>query len=511
VIVWWIATPLIGALLVGLAGLGGSEGLRKGLWRLVAGLQVVVALWMITLYQEKAPLEVTYQLFTLAWKLPWGGYPTPQGWVQRYDVSLFFATDGVALILAAAVTLVGLILSWWPHWKLSQSHLQIPALLLVQGFALWAIFSYDLISFYIGFEATLIPMLYLIFTLIPDKQAARVTGMSFLLYTLAGSIPFLIGILYGATQMSALHGIPFTTDYVAWLKYPLPPEGQWPVYLGFVLAFYIKLGLFPGHGWVLWLYRHAPLPLVVLSSAILTKLGATGWLRWAPAFPHGHLVIAPYIGGIAAIGILLAGLGAYFQKTLRGWLSYSTISHLGYLAVGIAATGGAGFTGTAWYMIGHVVVAAAHLLIVGGLIERVGTDEIAHLGGLAKSLPRLSFFWVLIAMASIGLPGLSQFSAEFLVLVGSYQSYAVQRGVFLAALAGVAIGAIYTVRVLRMVLFGSPSAEPADFSLRESVGLGLLGIWVILTGVWAAPFLAEMERTLIPLAQAILAQALGVR
>ncbi len=507
---WWILTPLTGALLVGLLGGLRRVNLLTWGWRLIALTQLVVAGWVALLYQQKAPLEVTYHLFTLSWKIPWWGYISPEGWVSRYDVSLFFATDGFALLLAFLVTLIGLVLSWWPHWKLPHPPLQIPALLLVQGFALWAIFSYDLIGFYIGFEATLIPMVYLIFSLISDREKARSTGLSFLLYTVAGSIPFLSAILYGAAQMSATHGIPFSTSYITWLRYPLPPETQTWVYLGFVLAFYVKLGLFPGHGWVLSLYRHAPLPLVVLSSALLTKLGAIGWLRWAPAFPTGHLTLAPYIGGIAAMSLLFAGLSAYFQAHLRSWLAYGTISHLSFIAIGIAAASGAGFSGAAWYAVGHAAVAAAQLLLVGYLIEQADTDEISALGGVAVSYPRLAFLWVLTAIASVGLPGLSQFPAEFLILVGSYQSPMVQRGVFVAALAGVAIAAIYTLRVLRQVLFGEPKPLTAqDLGLSATLGLILLSIWVVLSGFWASPFLKELERTLVPLAQAILYQALG--
>jgi len=510
VIVWWILVPLLGAILIGISGGFRQRSLLTWGWRITALVQLAVAIWLGSLYLQKAPLEVTYHLFTLSWKLPWWGYPSPEGWVARYDVSLFFATDGFAFLLGLILTLVGIVLSWWPQWNFSQPALQIPALLLVQAFALWALFSYDLISFYIGFEATLIPMAYLLFSLIPDREKARNTGLSFLLYTLAGSIPFLTSILYGAAQISATHGVPYSTSYMTWLKYPLPPETQVWVYLGFVLAFYFKLGLFPAHGWVLAIYRNAPLPLVVVSSAILTKLGAVGWLRWSPAFPHGHLVLAPYFGGLAAISLLLAGLAAYFQKHLRLWLAYGTISHLGFIPIGIAAVSGAGFSGAAWYAVGHAAVATAHILIVSYLIETIGTDDLSTFGGIARDNPRLAFFWALTALASIGLPGLSQFPAEFLVLLGSYQSPMVQRGVFLTALLGIAVGAIYTLRVLRQGLFGEPkNLPPRDLSLPESLAIALMGIWIILTGFWASPFLKEIERTLVPLAQAILYQALG--
>ena len=511
-IVWWILVPFIGAFLIGMAGRLGRGTLLPWLWRGAALIQLGVAIGLGILYQQKAPLEVTYHLFTLSWKVPWWGYHSPEGWVTRYDVALFFATDGFAFLLGIIATIVGIALSWWPHWKFTQPALQIPAILLVQAFALWAIFSYDLICFYIGFEAALIPMLYLIFTLIPDREKSQSTGLSFLLYTVVGSIPFLAGILYGAGQISAIHGVPYSTSYLTWFKYPLPPDTQVLVYLGFVLAFYFKLGLFPAHGWVIPLYRYAPLPLVVLSSALLTKLGAVGWLRWASAFPYGHLALAPYIGGIGAMGLLLAGLGAYFQNTLRSWLAYGTISHLSFIAIGIAAVSASGFSGAAWYAIGHAAVATVHLLIVSLVIEHTGTDEISALGGLAKDTPTLSFFWGLTAMASIGLPGLSQFPAEFLVLLGSYQNPMVQQGIFIAALAGVAIGAIYTLRVLRQILFGQPkNLSIRDLNLQESIVLALMSGWIVMTGFWASPFLKEIERTLIPLAQAVLYQALGIR
>ncbi len=507
---WWIGTAFLSVVLLALLGAirGVSSRVLHYAWRLGALIQGGVGLWLWYVYQSRAPLEVPHKLITLDWRLPWWGFWEGSNWVSRYDISLFFGADGTAMLLGLAFSLVGIVLSFWP-WRLTAERLQIPAIALTQAFALWTLFAYDIITFYIGFEATLLPMAYLLFTLIPQPEAARQTTFRFLLYTLAGSIPLLIAILYGGSRMGALYGLSFSGTYHTWLKYPLPVEDQIWVYLGFVLAFYVKLGLFPLHGWMLSLYRYAPLPLVVLSSAILTKLGGVGWLRWAGAFPQAHFAVAPYVGWLSVLSILLAGLGAYFQKNLRSWLAYGTISHLGYVAVGIMATMNSASVGSAWYMVGHVIIAAAHLLTVEALITQTKTDDLDQLSGLAASLPRLTFFWILVAMASIGLPGLSQFPAEFLILTGSYQTYALQRGVFIGALLGVVVGAVYTLRVLRRVLFGASGHTPADLGLRESALMGLLALWIVGMGFVAGPFLAEIERSVIPLTEAILFQALG--
>jgi NADH-quinone oxidoreductase subunit M len=477
----------------------------------VALLQTSIGLWLTSLYFQHGLLEVNYTYHALSFSLPWWGFPTPEGWNSRYHIALFFATDGTSLWLAHAITIVGLILSFWSEWRFSQARLQIPAILLVQGFALWTIFSYDLIAFYVGFEAVLFPMYYLILSLSPPGEESRRTAAEFLLYTLVGSIPMLAGILYGASEMSRMHGIPFTTNLIEWLKYPLPPETQLWVYGSFILAFWVKIGLFPLHGWVLSLYKHVPLPVVVLSSAILTKLGGMGWLRVMGAFPQGHFQVAPYVGALAVISLLGAGLGAYFQKSLRTWLSYSTISHLSLVGLGVAATSAPGVSGAAWYMTNHSLLAAAHLLIVSTVIRTTQTDEIAGLGGLARSMPQLTALWVLVALASVGLPGLSQFPGELLVFTGSYVSYMLRRAVFIAAIFSVVVSAAYTLPVLRKVLFGPSEKNYPDLALREVAPLWFLGGLMIGTGFMAAPFLEEIQRTTTPIVEAILYQTLGIR
>lgn len=470
-----------------------------------------VGVWLASEYLLRAPLEVTHGLSTLQFRLPWWGFHTPEGWTGRYDIQLFFATDGLALFLAGAVSLVIFLLTFWPHWGFTQSRFQMAALLLIEGFTLWTIFAYDLIAFYVGFEAVLLPMYYLILTLSPAGDESRRAAMEFLLYTLIGSVPMLAGILYGAAKMSQQYGIPFTTSYYEWLKYPLPSEVQIWVYGSFVLAFWVKLGLFPLHGWVLSLYRQAPLALVVVSSALLTKLGGIAWLRWAPAFPQAHFTLGPFLGALSAVSLLGAGLAAYFQKGLRSWLAMGTISHLSLIAVGIAATSPAGSSGAAWMMLSHALIAALHLLLVSLIIERTATDEMNAMSGLAHHMPQLTALWVLTALASIGLPGLMQFPAELLVLTGSYSSYTLRRGIFIATLLSVLVSAVYTLPVLRRVLFGPASQKSEDLRLSESLPLWVIGMLVILLGFTAGPFLSEMQRTLTPLTQAILFQSLGVR
>lgn len=503
-IIWWIAAAFAGAAGVLLFP-------SRWTWRVASILTGAVALWLAGEYLLRAPLEVTHGLSTLQFRLSWWGIPTPEGWASRYQIQLFFAVDGTALLLAGATSLIHLILSFWNGWHFSQPRGQMGAFLLLHAFTLWTIFSYDLIAFYVGFEAVLLPMYYLILTLSPAGEDTRRAAMEFLLYTLVGSVPMLGGILYGASEISRLYGQPFTTGYYAWLKYPLPESAQLGVYLSFVLAFWAKLGLFPLHGWVLSLYRQAPLTLVVVSSALLTKLGGIAWLRWAPAFPQAHFTLGPYLGGLSVISLLGAGLAAYFQKGLRSWLALGTVSHLSMVALGIAATSPAGGSGAAWMMISHALIAALHLLLVGTIIERLGTDEIAAMGGLAQRMPHLAALWVLTALASVGLPGLAQFPAELLILTGAYASYTLRQGIFIAALLGVLVSAAYTLPVLRRVLFGSEKQTVSDLKPSESAPLWILGLLIIGLGFAAGPFLSEIQRTVDPLMKAILFQSLGVR
>ncbi len=466
---------------------------------------------MVSAYQTRAPLEVTYNLATLFLSAPWWGFPTPAGWTSRYQIQLLFGTDGLALWVGLAISLVYLVLSFWPRFPLRQPRYQLLALQTLMGFTLWTLFSYDLLTFYVGFEAVLIPMYYLILTIGPTGEGPRKAALEFLLYTLLGSVPMLGSILYGASEISRLHGVPFSTSLYTWLRYPLPPETQVWIYGGFVLAFWVKLGLFPLHGWVTSLYQHVPLEGVVLSSAILTKLGGVGWIRIMGAFPHGHFTWAPYIGGVAVFSLLGAGLAAYFQKGLRGWLAYGTISHLSLVAVGIGATTPPGVSGAGWFLVSHALIAAAHLLVVAALLERTGTEDLAALGGLAQSMPQLTALWMLVALAAVGLPGLAQFPAELLVLAGSYTSYTLKRIVFIGTLASLLVSAAYTLPVLRRVLFGSARLSATDLTPAESRPLWVLGLGLIGTGFLTGPFLVEIQRTTTPLVQAILFQVLGIR
>ncbi|MCS6790691.1 MAG: NADH-quinone oxidoreductase subunit M [Bacteroidia bacterium] len=503
-IVFWILVPFVGALAALLLP-------RRIVWQIAALLQVSVGLWMVYAYYEKAAMEVTYYLRTLSYHMPWWGYQTGGGWLSRYKIALSFGVDGTALWMGLAASLVGAVLSFWSSWNLRQPRLQLPAFLLVQGFALWTFFSYDLIAFYVGFEAGLLPMYYLILTLGEPSSDTRRTAQEFLLYTILGSLPMLVGILYGASEISRVHSVPFTTHYQEWLQYPLPPDTQLIVYLTFVLAFWVKLGLFPLHGWMLSLYRHVPLAGVVLSSAILTKMGGIGWLRWLPAMPHGHFYAAPYIGVLSVVSLLGAGLAAYFQKHLREWLALSSTSHLSMVALGLAATSAAGHSGAAWFMVSHALLATLQLLLVAFVITHTGTDQIDSLGGLAQSMPQLTALWVLAALASVGVPGLSQFPGELLIFTGAYTSFTLRRAIFIAAVLGIVVSAVYTIPVLRKVLFGTPSHHPADLPRSQVALLWSIGSFVILTGFIAGPFLVEIQRTTTPLVEGILWQVLGIK
>ncbi|MEN2992106.1 MAG: proton-conducting transporter membrane subunit [Bacteroidia bacterium] len=501
----WVGISFLGSIL-------GAIWPRRWVWQAVTLGQLGFGGIVGWTYLQRAPLEVSTTLSTLGFYQPWWGFPTPQGWSSRYLIGLSFATDGAALLLGLSICLIGVILSLWPHWHFIQPRLQIPALLILQGLVLWTTLSYDLLSFYIGFEAALFPMFYLILSLSPATAEVRRTAIEFLLYTLLGSLPMLAGILYGASEISRIHSVPFSTNFYDWLKNPLPPKVQEWVYAGFVLAFWVKLGLFPLHGWMLSLYQHAPLPVVVLSSAWLTKLGGIGWLRWGLLLPEGHFALAPFLGGAAVLSLTAASLAAYFQKGLRQWLAMGSIAHLSLVPLGLAATSPAGGSGAAWMLPIHTLLVSAHILIIDTLLRRTQTDQISEMGGLASQTPQLTALWTLVALASVGLPGLAQFPAEFLVLLGTYHSYTLKRGVFILALLSVLLSAAYTLPVLRRVLAGpSKALDFSELRPQEFIPLWVLGGLLIGLGFAAGPFLKEIARTVSPLMQAILYQTLGVR
>lgn len=490
-----ISLPLLGAFFTALLPKYG-----RYLQKTLTTLLMAATVYMLWDYFSHAAIDLAQpQGASYKFQLSWLGVHTPLGWSARYDTKILLGLDGISVFLFALTNLICWILAFWVV-PISQKNFYAGALLFLQSGLLLTFSALDAIVFYVGFEMVLLPMYgLLLLGCSPDK--ARPTALSFIFYTLVGSVLMLGGILGMGVLSGQALGLNFTTDYFRWQQYIPDIQKQYILYATLGLAFAIKLGIFPLHGWVIPLYRNAPLPIVVLSTALLMKLGGYGWLRWGMLFPHGHFAAAPYIGGLSAIGIVYGAFLALRATDLRDWLAYSTISHVGFIGLGIATLSSMGLAGSVWQMVTHGLTATAMLLLTSRLVS-VNTS-IAALGGMATRAPLWSLAFAITALASIGLPGLSNFIPEFLILWGSYQTYAFKTSIFAIALLGVILSAGYTLPVVRQILFSSQGEAVPDLSTAQWAWIGIFIVSVVFLGWGAAPFLEEIERSTFPLAQTL--------
>lgn len=344
-------------------------------------------------------------------------------WIESLGISYSLGVDALSLGL---VVLTALVFPWVliaSRRAISrQAREWVVCLLFLEASVMGALLATDLFLFYVCFEAMLVPSLVLM-VLYSDVQAAA-SARKFFIYTMFGSMLLLVALLLTGQLARDHDALSFSWSVLTerlWSR-PQGPIETW-LFVGFAAAFAIKVALFPLHTWMPSAYRHAPAPVCALLSAILLKVGAYGFLRHALwLFPRTAAVWLPLLGVLAAITILWGALMAAGAQDVKELLAYSSMSHLGFVLLGIASMTRLSILGGTLEMVSHGAVTCALFLMVGYLEERLKTTQLNEMGGLARALPNLACFLTLFAMASVGLPGLSGFIGEFLVLLGSYQA-----------------------------------------------------------------------------------------
>ncbi|WP_041974578.1 NuoM family protein [Geobacter sp. OR-1] len=370
-------------------------------------------------------------------------------WIAEFGIRYTLGMDGLSLllvILTAFVTLIAMLASWRP--VIDRVPLHYLLILAMESGIMGVFLSLDLFLFYLFWELMLIPMFFLIG--IWGHGRRIYSAIKFFLFTLAGSLLMLLAII----TLYLIHGSQtgvYTFSLYGLIGTVVPHSTALWLYGAFLLAFAIKFPLFPLHTWLPDAHTDAPTAGSVILAGLLLKTGAYGLVRFGyPLFPAAAATLSPLLMVMAVTGILYASWIAFAQSDMKRLVAYSSVGHMGFVALGIAAWTPVALSGAILQMVNHGITTSAMFAMIGMLDERTGTREIDAYGNVWGKAPRLSFFFLFFAMASAGLPGLNNFVGEFLILTGSFKVS--HLAVALAGI-GVILPLVYTVRLIQELLF----------------------------------------------------------
>jgi NADH-quinone oxidoreductase subunit M len=419
-------------------------------------------------------------------------------WVPSLGFSYHVGVDGIALVLILLTAVLGPLVLLSAERAVQERVKEFTiAMLVLQTAMLGAFSALDLILFYVFWELMLVPM-YLLIGIWGSERRIYAT-VKFFIYTMAGSLLMLVAILYVYFAASAPTARTFDVPELLKLAPNLPVNAQRWLFLAFATSFAIKVPMVPLHTWLPDAHTEAPAAGSVVLAGVLLKMGGFGFLRYAfPLFPDGAMLFRPLIAILAVVGIVYGALMCLAQRDLKRLVAYSSVSHLGFVMLGISALTVEGLSGGVYQMLSHGVATGALFALVGMLYERRHTREISDYGGLARTVPVLAAFWLLVTLASIGLPGTSGFVGEFLILTGSWSSNLAQAPWFAATAAlGVILGAVYMLTMYQRVFFGPIKREEnrhiADLSGREWAVLAPLAALLVIMGVAPQPLIDRIE------------------
>ncbi len=423
-------------------------------------------------------------------------------WIEHFNINYTIGVDGISILLVLLTTLIMpfCVLASWSYIKT-----RIPtfmACLLIMETAMIGVFvALDFVLFYILWEAMLIPM-YLLIGIWggPRKIYASI---KFFLYTLAGSILLLVGIIWLYTT----NNFSFFIPDMMWQHYPV--QAQLYLFLAFFLAFAIKVPMFPFHTWLPAAHVEAPTAGSVILASILLKMGTYGFLRFAlPITPEATIILMPYVLWLSIAGIIYGGFTALAQSDMKKLIAYSSVGHMGFVTLGIFVLNINGLEGAILQMVNHGITTGALFLCVGMIYERTHSRELVSATGVGKYMPIYITFLAFFSLSSFGFPGTNSFVGEFMIIAGAFQ-FSTFLNEFpylaLASIPGAVLAAAYMLRMLQKIIWGgTKNADQSwitDLNGREIVVLAPFLFFVFWIGLGPQPFIDLMHTSVTQLLQ----------
>ena len=507
--------PLCGAILVGVPGFRRRAREVALLVAIVTAILAGIVVWNFPLTGLSGG---DFAVTDIAWLSHEDG--------ASVDVRFSIGLDGLGVWMfgLTGLLVVTSVLVSWEAIK-DRAPLFYGMLLLLEFGCLGVFVARDIVLFYVFFEFTLIPLFFLIG--IWGSEERRYAAIKFFLFTLAGSVLTLLGLLtivmwdyFHAGQSVLRFSIPELTASLQ--QQPIDPLAlQISVFLALFAGFAIKVPLFPLHTWLPLAHVQAPTAGSVLLAGVLLKIGTYGFVRFSlPMLPDASAAAMPWVMILSVVGIVYGALVALAQSDMKRLIAYSSVSHLGFCMLGLFAFNPLGLQGGTLQMVNHGLSTGALFALIGMLYERYHTREISQMGGLARRMPWFAFFFLLFTFSSIGLPGLNGFVGEFMILLGAFQrawtgspeswQFAL-RAVAVLAVSGVVLGAWYMLWLVQRIIFGplqvphheGDHAVVRDLSLREILSLSPLAVFVLWIGIQPNVFLQPMQSTLNPIAATV--------